>query len=101
MWPILLVVAVVAAVYFLVKQFSLLVANAVTGLILLVILNFFHIMQWMGKPDLGYDLATVLICAVGGVPGGSASLSSSISWGYPLIAGYYSRPKQGCHFKIC
>jgi inhibitor of the pro-sigma K processing machinery len=66
---ILLVVVVVAAVYFLVKQFSLLVANAVIGLILLVVLNFFHIMQWMGKPDLGYDLATVLICAVGGVPG--------------------------------
>jgi hypothetical protein len=23
----------------------------------------------MGRPDLGYDLATVLICAIGGVPG--------------------------------
>jgi hypothetical protein len=26
-------------------------------------------MQWMGKPDLGYDLATVLISAIGGLPG--------------------------------
>lgn len=66
---ILLIVAVVAVVYYLVKQFSLLVANAVAGLILLVVLNFLHVMQWMGKPDLGYDLATVLICAIGGVPG--------------------------------
>jgi hypothetical protein len=66
---ILLVVAIVAVVYYLAKQFSVLIANAVAGLILLVVLNYFHVMQWMGKPDLGYDLATILICAIGGVPG--------------------------------
>lgn len=66
---ILLVVAIVAVVYFLVKRLSVIIANAVVGLILLVVLNFLHVMQWMGKPDLGYDLATVLICAIGGVPG--------------------------------
>ncbi len=66
---ILLIVAVVAAVYYLAKQFSVLVVNAVAGMILLVVLNFLHVMQWMGKPDLGYGLATVLICAIGGVPG--------------------------------
>jgi inhibitor of the pro-sigma K processing machinery len=66
---ILLVVAIVAVVYYLVKQFSVLIVNAVAGLMLLVLLNFFHVMQWMGKPDLGYELATVLICAIGGVPG--------------------------------
>ena len=66
---ILLVVAIVVVVYFLAKQLSVLIANAVVGLILLVALNYLHVMQWMGKPDLGYDLATVLICAVGGVPG--------------------------------
>jgi hypothetical protein len=26
-------------------------------------------MQWIGKPDLGYSLATIIICAVGGLPG--------------------------------
>lgn len=66
---ILLVVAIVVVVYYLVKQLSVVIANAVVGLILLVILNYLHIMQWMGKPDLGYDLATVLVCAIGGVPG--------------------------------
>lgn len=66
---ILLVVAIVAVVYYLVKQLSVIIANAIIGLILLVVLNFLHVMQWMGKPDLGYDLATVLICAIGGVPG--------------------------------
>jgi hypothetical protein len=66
---ILLIVAIVAVVYYLAKQFSILIANAVAGLILLVVLNYFHVMQWLGKPDLGYDLATILICAIGGVPG--------------------------------
>jgi len=66
---ILLVAAIVAVVYYLAKQFSVLIVNAIVGLVILVVLNFLHIMQWMGKPDLGYNLATVLICAVGGVPG--------------------------------
>jgi len=26
-------------------------------------------MSWLGKPDLGYSIATILICGVGGLPG--------------------------------
>jgi len=66
---ILLVVAIVAVVYYLVKELSVVIGNAVFGLLLLVVLNYFQVMQWMGKPDLGYDLVTILICAIGGVPG--------------------------------
>ena len=66
---IMIVVAVVAIVYYLVKKLSVLLINAVFGLILLFILNFFHMMNWIGKPDLGYSLATILICGVGGLPG--------------------------------
>ena len=66
---IMVVVAVVAIAYYLVKKFSLLLINAIFGIISLFILNFFHVMNWIGKPDLGYSLATLLICAVGGLPG--------------------------------
>ena len=66
---ILLVVVIVAVVYYLVKKLSVVIGNAVFGLLLLVVLNYFQVMQWMGKPDLGYDLVTILICAIGGVPG--------------------------------
>ncbi len=66
---LILVIAIIAVVYFLVKKFSVLVINAILGLIALFLLNFLHVMQWMGKPDLGYDLAIVIICAVGGLPG--------------------------------
>jgi len=66
---LLLVVAIIAIVYFLVKKLSVLVINAIVGLIVLFILNFLHVMQWVGKPDLGYSIATIIICAVGGLPG--------------------------------
>lgn len=66
---LILIVAIIAIVWYLVKKFTILLVNAVLGLICLFLINFLHVMQWMGKPDLGYDLATILICAIGGVPG--------------------------------
>ena len=66
---LLLIAVIVIIAYYLIKRFMVLLVNAILGLVLLIILNFFHVMQWMGKPDLGYDLATILISAVGGVPG--------------------------------
>ena len=66
---IMVIVSVVAITYYLVKKFSFLLINAVLGLLLLFLINFFHLMGWIGKPDLGYSLATVLICAIGGIPG--------------------------------
>ena len=66
---ILLVVAIIAIVYYLVKKFTVLLINAILGIIVLFFLNFLHVMQWMGKPDLGYSFATIIICAVGGLPG--------------------------------
>jgi inhibitor of the pro-sigma K processing machinery len=66
---VLLVVATIAIVYYLVKNLMVLVINAILGLTVLVLLNYFHVMQWIGKPDLGYSIATLIICAVGGLPG--------------------------------
>jgi inhibitor of the pro-sigma K processing machinery len=45
------------------------VINAIVGLITLFIVNFFHLMQFVGRPDIGYDWITVIICALAGVPG--------------------------------
>lgn len=64
-----IVIALVAIVYYLAKKFAVLLVNAVLGLILLVLINFFHVMAWMGRPDLGYDIPVLLVCAIGGVPG--------------------------------
>jgi len=64
-----IVIAVVAIVYYLAKKFAVLLVNAVLGLILLYLLNMFHVMSWLGKPDLGTDLPTLIISAIAGIPG--------------------------------
>jgi len=66
---ILLIVAVIAIVYYLVKNLTVLIINAILGLTVLILINYFHVMQWIGKPDLGYSLATIIISAIGGLPG--------------------------------
>lgn len=66
---IAVVIAVVVIAYYLVKKFSMMLVNAVLGLFLLFIINFFHLMGWLGRPDLGYDLSVLIITAVAGVPG--------------------------------
>lgn len=66
---IALVIVVIVIGCYLAKRLAVLLANAVLGLILLFVINFFHIMSLLGKPDLGYDIPTLLISAIGGVPG--------------------------------
>ncbi|MFA4861621.1 pro-sigmaK processing inhibitor BofA family protein [Methanoregula sp.] len=66
---VILIVVIIAIVWFLVKKAAILAVNAILGIICLFLLNFLGVMQWIGKPDLGYNLATILICAVGGLPG--------------------------------
>ena len=66
---VILIVVILAIAYFLVKKLSILVINAVLGLLFLFVLNSLHVMEWIGKPDLGYSLATILVCGIGGLPG--------------------------------
>jgi hypothetical protein len=66
---ILVIIVFLAVAFFVIKNVVHLVINAILGLVLLFIVNFFHLMQYAGKPDIGYDLITVLICAIGGIPG--------------------------------
>jgi hypothetical protein len=66
---VLLIVAIIAIIYYLVKNLTVLIINAILGITALVLLNYFHVMEWIGKPDLGYSLATIIISALGGIPG--------------------------------
>jgi hypothetical protein len=69
--PLLIVVIIVflAVAFFVVKSIVHLVINTILGLVILFIVNFFHLMQYAGKPDIGYDIITILICAIGGITG--------------------------------
>ncbi len=66
---ILVIIVFLAVAFFVIKNVVHLIINAILGLVLLFIVNFFHLMQYAGKPDIGYDLITILICAIGGLPG--------------------------------
>ena len=66
---ILVVIIFVAVALFVIKNIVHLIINAIIGLVTLFIVNFFHLMQYAGKPDLGYDLITIIICALLGLPG--------------------------------
>jgi hypothetical protein len=70
--PILgIILAVIAAIiiYFLIKKFVSLVINAIVGVIVLFLLDVFNVMSLFGAPNLHIDWITVLICAIGGLPG--------------------------------
>jgi hypothetical protein len=66
---ILVVIIFLAIAFYVVKNVAHLVINAIIGLITLFIVNFFHLMQFAGKPDIGFDWITIIICALAGLPG--------------------------------
>lgn len=66
---ILVIIIFLAIAFFFVKNITRLVINAIIGLITLFIVNFFHLMQFAGKPDIGFDWITIIICALAGLPG--------------------------------
>ena len=66
---ILVIIIFVAIALFVIRNVAHLVINAIVGLITLFIVNFFHLMQYLGRPDIGYDWITVIICALAGLPG--------------------------------
>ncbi len=67
--PLLLIIIFVLIAIFIIRSAMYLIINAIIGLITLFIVNYFHLMQYFGKPDIGYDLVTVIICALGGIFG--------------------------------
>ncbi|MCK9590982.1 MAG: pro-sigmaK processing inhibitor BofA family protein [Methanoregula sp.] len=66
---ILVIIIFLAVAYFVVKNVTQLVINAIIGLVTLFIVNFFHLMQLAGRPDIGFDWITLIICALAGLPG--------------------------------
>ena len=66
---ILVLIVVIAAGYFVIKNLGKLIINSILGLITLFLVNYFHIMALAGKPDIEINVISVLICALAGLPG--------------------------------
>ena len=65
----LIAIAAAVAVVLVFRKFSLLVLNAVCGLAILFIVDVFNLTEMLGGTDIPINLATILICAFGGIPG--------------------------------
>jgi len=61
-----LAIVIAVALWYFLKNVTKLIINSVVGIVLLLIFNFFNI---FGMGDIPISLASVLICALGGIPG--------------------------------
>ncbi|MDD1670686.1 MAG: pro-sigmaK processing inhibitor BofA family protein [Methanomicrobiales archaeon] len=66
---IVLAISFAIAVVWLFRRFSVLVLNAVTGLAVLFIVDYFGLTEMLGGTEIPINLATILICTFGGIPG--------------------------------
>jgi hypothetical protein len=66
---IILAIAVAVILYYILKSIIALVVNAIVGVIVLFVLNLFHVMSLAGASDLPIDWITVLVSAIGGLVG--------------------------------
>lgn len=66
---LLVIIAFAAVVYFVIRNIAHLVINSIVGLATLLAVNSFHVMQYAGKPDIGVEWITVIICSLAGLPG--------------------------------
>lgn len=63
-----LIIAILVG-FFLIRNLMKLVINSVLGLLLLFFVNYFHMLEAVGKPDIPITPLTFLICLFGGIPG--------------------------------
>jgi hypothetical protein len=66
---IVLAIAVAVILYYILKNVVALIVNAVAGVIVLFLLNLFHVMSFAGASDLPIDWITILVSAIGGLVG--------------------------------
>ena len=59
-------IVIAVALWYFLKNVGKLIINSVVGIVLLLLFNFFNI---FGMGDIPISLASVLICALGGIPG--------------------------------
>jgi hypothetical protein len=62
-------ILVAILIYYFLKNVLALVVNAIAGIIVLFLLNLFHVMSIFGASDLPIDWITVLVSAIGGLVG--------------------------------
>jgi inhibitor of the pro-sigma K processing machinery len=54
---------------FVIRDIVKIIINSVIGLVILFSVNYFGLMGYVGRPDIGYTPVNLLLSALGGIPG--------------------------------
>jgi hypothetical protein len=62
-------ILIVIVLFFFLKDLVKIVINSILGILILFGVNYFHLMEPLGRPDIPINIITVLLCILGGIPG--------------------------------
>ncbi len=66
---IVLGLIILIGLWYLVKSAVNLVINSIMGLVLLLAVNYLHLLVFLGKTDVPVNFISVIVCALAGIPG--------------------------------
>jgi inhibitor of the pro-sigma K processing machinery len=62
-------VLIIVVLFFALKDMGKILINSVLGLLILFAVNYFDLLGYVGRQDIEYTPVTILLCALGGIPG--------------------------------
>jgi hypothetical protein len=62
-----LLIAVV--LIFFLKDPVKIIINSILGLLILFMVNYLNLLEYVGRPDIEYNTVNIILCILGGVPG--------------------------------
>ena len=62
-------ILIIVLLIFIVRDIGKIILNSFLGLLILFAVNYFDLLGYVGKPDIAYTPVTILLCALGGIPG--------------------------------
>jgi hypothetical protein len=66
---IVIAIIIIGVLFYVLKNIWILIINSILGLAILFIVNYFHLLGYLGKPDIAITPVSVIVCALGGIPG--------------------------------
>lgn len=66
---IVIAIIIIGILFYILKNIWILIINSILGLAILFVVNYFHLLGYLGKPDIAITPVSVIICALGGIPG--------------------------------
>ncbi len=66
---IIAVLLIAVVLIFVLKDLVKILINSILGLLILFCVNYFNLMEYVGRPDIPYTTVNIILCALGGIPG--------------------------------